>query len=58
MRSIEMIYGPFDQEEVDFYIKSLSQDGKAVINGFQKDLIFNLFYKYFGDPVSINFSRI
>ena len=53
MRSIEMIYGPFDQEEVDFYIKSLSQDGKSVINGFQKDLIFNLFYKYFGDPVSI-----
>ena len=48
-----MIYGPFDQDEINYYIKALSADEKPVINGFQKDLIFYLFYKYFGDPVSI-----
>lgn len=48
-----MIYGPFDQDEIDFYVEELTRDGKNVINSFQKDLIFNLFYKYFGDSTSI-----
>ena len=50
MKQIEYLYGPFDQEEIDFYYNQL--EGK--INPFQKGLIFNLFYKYFGDPVTIN----
>jgi len=53
MKTIEMIFGPFKDEEISFYMNNLSEEGKIIINGFQKDLIFNLFYKYFGDPVSI-----
>jgi hypothetical protein len=49
-----MLYGPFDQDEINFYKESLGEDDKPVINSFQKDLIFNLFYKYFGDTQSIN----
>lgn len=52
MKSITMLYGPFDQKEIDFYIAELSKGDKMLINGFQKDLIFQLFYKYFGDPIS------
>lgn len=48
MKKIEMMFGPFNQDEIDFYVKNVDS-----MNGFQKDLIFNLFYKYFGDPVSI-----
>lgn len=54
MNDINLIFGPFNKEELDFYSNALSENGKIVINGFQKDLVFNLFYKYFGDPVSIN----
>lgn len=55
MKSIEYIYGPFPQEEIDYYISRLEENGgDTIINSFQKNLIFNLFYKYFGDPLSIN----
>ena len=53
MKKIDSMYGPFDQDEIDFYIKELG-DYDATINPFQKKLIFNLFYKYFGDTISIN----
>ena len=53
MRKIDSMYGPFDQDEIDFYIKELG-DYDATINPFQKKLIFNLFYKYFGNTVSAN----
>ena len=49
---IEYLYGPFDNKEIEYYIKRLSEDRDSIINGFQKNLIYNLFYKYFGDPVS------
>lgn len=52
MKTIESIYGPFDQEEIDFYLEEFK--GDTSINGFQKQLVFLLFYKYFGDTVSIN----
>lgn len=55
MKTIEELYGPFEQDEIDFYIKSLYNPASdSIINNFQKSLVFNLFYKYFGDPVSIN----
>lgn len=55
MKSIELMYGPFPQEQIDYYIQRLEENGNdTIINSFQKNLIFNLFYKYFGDPVSIN----
>lgn len=53
MRTIEQQWGPFDEDEIDFYIRELKSDNRDVVNGFQKQLIFNLFYKYFGDTVSI-----
>ena len=53
MRKIDSMYGAFDQDEIDFYIKELG-DYDATINPFQKKLIFNLFYKYFGNTVSAN----
>jgi len=48
MEIIEAKFGPFNQDEIDFYL-----DHVNIMNMFQKLLIFNLFYKYFGDPVSI-----
>ena len=49
MRTIEMIYGPFDTEEIKFYMYRLSEGSKCTVNSFQRDLVFNLFFKYFGD---------
>ena len=49
MKQIEFLYGPFSPEELKFYYNHLG--GK--IHPFQKKLVFALFYKYFGDPVSI-----
>lgn len=54
MKYIEGLFGPFDQEEIDFYKTELTKNNKIIVNNFQKNLVFNLFYKYFGDPVSIN----
>ena len=54
MKSIELALGPFDREEIDFYMNELNKDGASYINSFQKQLVFNLFYKYFGDVQSIN----
>lgn len=53
MNKIERLFGPFDDEEINFYIRELTSDGKPVINEFQKNLIFYLFFKYFGDPMAI-----
>lgn len=54
LRRIELMFGPFSDEEVQFYMRRLENDNGNIINDFQKTLVFNLFYKYFGDPVSIN----
>ena len=49
MKIIDSMFGPFDENEIDFYRSHIKG-----INEFQKQLVFNLFYKYFGDSVSIN----
>lgn len=55
MSLIDARWGPFDQDELDFYYNKLCSDsGEIVMNSFQKNLIFNLFFNYFGDPQSIN----
>lgn len=54
LQKIELMFGPFSDEEVEFYTNRLDNGNGNIINEFQKTLIFNLFYKYFGDPVSIN----
>lgn len=48
METISLLYGPFNQNEIQFYMDRITD-----VNPFQRDLVFNLFYKYFGDPVSI-----
>lgn len=54
MSRIRMYFGPFDQNEIEFYRKRLLLDDKSVIHALQKELIFNMFYKYFGDTSSSN----
>lgn len=53
MKNIEAQFGPFDIEEVLFYKEQLSGEKGHPVQNFQKYLIFNLFYKYFGDTSSI-----
>ena len=52
MRKIDLLYGPFDEDEIDIYIKRLSDDEGNIVNQFQKKLVFLLFHKYFGDPIT------
>lgn len=53
MKLIEAQFGPFDEDEIEFYRDNLKNDSGNYINNFQKQLIFNLFYKYFGDTQAI-----
>lgn len=53
-QKIEAEWGPFDPAEVDFYMKEIRNENGEYINMFQKQLVFNIFYKYFGDSISIN----
>jgi hypothetical protein len=54
MSKIEAEWGPYNDDEIAFYKKQLMNANGEVINNFQKQLVFNLFYKYFGDSISIN----
>lgn len=54
MKKIENMWGPYDPKEIAFYMKELKNNNGEIINNFQKQLVFNMFYKYFGDTVSIN----
>ena len=53
MKTLDIRYGPYDQWMIDFYKERLKNDKGVVINTFQKQMIFNLFYKVFGDVESI-----
>lgn len=54
MALIDERWGPFDEDEILFYYNRLSNErGELIMNPFQKNLVFNLFYNYFGDPQSI-----
>ena len=53
MKIIESQFGPFDPKEIEFYRENLKNDSGSFINNFQKQLIFNIFYKYFGDVESV-----
>ena len=54
MMQIKLMYGPFEQEEIQYYKHRLSDGSKCTVNSFQRDLVFNLFFKYFGDTQTIN----
>lgn len=55
MQYIEEKWGPFDPEEIEYYRNKIgnSATGEVHMNAFQLELVFNLFYSYFGDPQSI-----
>lgn len=48
MRQIEVAYGPFTEDLIEFYRKELSKGAKPVINNFQYRLIINFLAKNFG----------
>ena len=52
IQDITYKYGPFDQNEINYYMERLKEGDHDVINGFQKNLIFDLFYKEFGEPLA------
>lgn len=54
MEQIKLIYGPFDRDEIQFYKHRLSDGARCTVNSFQRDLVFNLFFKHFGDTNSLN----
>ena len=54
IRNIELKYGPFTDEEIMHYKKRLTQNNRPVINSFQLELVSDLFFKGFGDQISIN----
>ena len=53
MNRISKIYGPFSDREIDFYIHEMKDSKGECMCGFQKNLVFNLFYKFFSDTQSI-----
>lgn len=54
MRKIEEMWGPFCPAEISFYKNEMKNINGEIINVFQRQLVFNMFYKYFGDTISIN----
>lgn len=57
VNKIEALYGPFSNEEIEYYRHKLTKDGSPVINSLQRQLIGYLFYKDFGDPITLNAIR-
>ena len=53
IKYIENKYGPFSEYEIEYYRVKLSNSKGNIINEFQKNMVFNLFYKDFGDTVSV-----
>lgn len=49
----ESLYGPFSPEEIAHYKKKLTHDNNPVINNLQRQLIGYMFYKDFGDPMTM-----
>lgn len=54
IKTIELRYGPFDEEEIMHYKKRLTQNNKPVINSYQFKMVCYLFFKDFGDQISVN----
>lgn len=54
MNRIISFGGEVSQDEINFYRRELTKNGQYLVNRFQQNLINNMFYKFFGDTVSIN----
>lgn len=57
VNKIEALYGPFSKEEIEHYRHKLTRDGAPVINALQKQLVGYMYYKDFGDPITLNAIR-
>ena len=55
---IEVLWGELNNDEIDYFSKKLKNENNEIVNGFQKQLIFNLFYKYYGDTESIKDNNV
>lgn len=55
MRFIEEKFGPFEEKEIEYYMSRLDNGQGNIINEFQKNMVFNIFYRYFGDTSAIKF---
>lgn len=55
VKRIEVLYGPFSNDEILHYKKALTDNGKPIINSFQMQLVGYMFFKEFGDPLIMNF---
>ena len=44
MNQIKLMYGPFDEDEIQYYKHRLSNGTKCTVNSFQRDLVFILFF--------------
>lgn len=55
-KTIDTVFGPFDQAEIDHYTKRIlvDENGNYCIDSFQKQLVFLLFYRWYGDAQSIH----
>ena len=53
MERIEELYGPFTNDEIEFYMNRLDRVGGIVKNKFQEQLVDYLFMKEFGDTAII-----
>lgn len=49
IQRIEALYGPFSEDEINFYMKELGKEGKNIKNQFQFNLVSYLFLKEFKD---------
>ena len=49
MNKIRIIYGPFEEAEIAFYMDQLTKDGRNIKNPFQFNLVSYLFLKDFKD---------
>ena len=54
MKTIDSLFGPFNGKEIEFHRNALKNDVGNFQNPFQKQLIHDLFYKYFGDTEVIH----
>jgi len=52
MNNIIARYGPFSQEEINFYRRALIKNGQPLINKFQQKLVNYMFFRFFGNTMS------
>lgn len=54
---IKMVWGPFDDKEIEHYRKTLTKNGSPLIHPLQKQFVKYLYARDFGDPETIKSIR-